>query len=86
MQFTPSGAYFARAKVKGKIYRRSLETDVFTTAKLKLLSDMLKTFKKPKGAFGHRTRRDQCLIRNEGAPDRVFCNQLVTFLKRRPER
>jgi len=26
MQFVPSGVYFARAKVNGKIFRRSLET------------------------------------------------------------
>ena len=51
MQFIPSGAYFARAKVKGKIYRRSLETDVLTTAKLKL-PDLLKEFKKPRAAAG----------------------------------
>ena len=49
MQFIPSGVYFARAKVNGKIFRRSLETDVFTTAKLKL-PDQLKEFKKPKAA------------------------------------
>src|SRR5579871_1911362 len=54
MQFIPSGVYFARAKVNGKIFRRSLETDVFTTAKVRL-PDKLKEFKKPKtivGTFG----------------------------------
>jgi hypothetical protein len=49
MQFIPSGAYFARAKVNGKIFRRSPETTVFTTAKLKL-PDKFKEFKKPKAA------------------------------------
>jgi hypothetical protein len=33
MQFVPSGVYFARAKVNGKIFRRSLETDGFTAVK-----------------------------------------------------
>jgi len=36
MQFIPSGTYYARCKVQGKSIRASLETDVFTTAKLKL--------------------------------------------------
>jgi len=51
MQYIPSGAYFARAKVDGKIKRESLETDVFTTAKIKL-PDKLKEFKKPKPTVG----------------------------------
>jgi integrase len=40
MQYVPSGIYFARVKIKngrnGVVKRASLETDVFTTAKLKL--------------------------------------------------
>jgi integrase len=51
MQFIPSGVYFARAKVNGKAFRRSLDTDVFTTAKLKL-PDKLKEFKKAKATVG----------------------------------
>lgn len=44
MQFIPSGVYFARFKVNGKIFRQSLETDVFTSAKVKL-PDKFKEFK-----------------------------------------
>jgi len=37
----PSGVFFGRTKVNGKVVRQSLETNVFTTAKLKL-NDFLK--------------------------------------------
>lgn len=36
MQYVATGVYFARLKVDGKPIRRSLDTDVFTTAKLRL--------------------------------------------------
>lgn len=32
----PTGVFFARVRHEGKLFRRSLETDVFTTAKLRL--------------------------------------------------
>jgi hypothetical protein len=51
MQYIPSGVYFARAKVNGKIFRASLDTAVFATAKLRL-PDKLKEFKKPKATVG----------------------------------
>jgi integrase len=51
MQFIPSGIYYARAKISGKIFRRSLETDVFTEAKVKL-PDKLKEFNTPKATPG----------------------------------
>jgi integrase len=51
LQYVSTGTYFARTKVKGKLFRQSLETDVFTTAKLKL-PDKLKEFRKPKAALG----------------------------------
>jgi integrase len=41
LQYVSNGNYYARTKVKGKLIRRSLETDVWTTAKLRLL-DFLK--------------------------------------------
>ena len=37
LRYVSSGAYFARVKVKGKIIRRSLGTNVWSTAKLRLL-------------------------------------------------
>lgn len=37
MQYVPNGNYYARTKVHGKLIRRSLETDTFSTAKLRLL-------------------------------------------------
>lgn len=36
LQYVASGAYFGKLKVQGKQIRRSLKTDVFTTAKLRL--------------------------------------------------
>jgi hypothetical protein len=41
LQYVSNSVYYARVKVNGKIIRRSLETDLRTTAKLKLL-DFLK--------------------------------------------
>src|ERR1017187_10093998 len=41
LQYVSSGTYFARIKVHGKIIRESLETDVWSTAQLRLL-DFLK--------------------------------------------
>lgn len=41
LQYIGNGNYYARVKVRGKIIRRSLDTDVFSTAKLRLL-DFLK--------------------------------------------
>lgn len=35
-QYVPSGNYFGRVKVKGRLVRQSLETDVWTTALLRL--------------------------------------------------
>jgi integrase len=53
LQYVSTGVYFARVKVNGKTIRLSLDTDVFTTAKLRL-PDFLKK---------HRTKK-----RIEGAP------------------
>ena len=36
MQYVPSGVFFARVRHQGKLFRQSLESDVFTTAKLRL--------------------------------------------------
>jgi hypothetical protein len=41
LQYVATGAYFARVKINGKIFRRSLKTQSRTTAKLRLL-DFLK--------------------------------------------
>jgi len=41
VRYVPSGIYFARARVSGKLIRRSLKTDVLTVAQLRL-SDLLK--------------------------------------------
>ncbi len=41
VRYVPSGTYFVRAKVHGKLIRESLETDVLTVARLKL-ADRLK--------------------------------------------
>jgi integrase len=36
LQYVGTGQYFARVKVRGKLIRRKLDTDVFSTAKLRL--------------------------------------------------
>ncbi len=41
IRYVPSGTYFARIRVRGKLIRKSLKTDVLTTAKLRL-ADMEK--------------------------------------------
>jgi hypothetical protein len=45
VQHVNTDAYFGRVKIEGKIFRESLETDVFTTAKL-LLGDWIKSKRK----------------------------------------
>lgn len=51
VQHLPTGTFYARVKIKGKTIRKSLDTDVFTTAKLKL-PDALKQMRKPKAEAG----------------------------------
>ena len=41
LQYVSSGVYFARIKIRGKIFRQSLETDVWSDAQLRLV-DFLK--------------------------------------------
>src|ERR1019366_3807470 len=36
IRYVPSGTYFARLRVRGKLIRKSLKTDVLTVAKLRL--------------------------------------------------
>lgn len=45
VQYVSTGTYFGRVKIEGKIFRESLETDVFTTVKL-LLGDFIKKKRK----------------------------------------
>src|SRR3569833_1014595 len=54
VQHVPTGTIYASLKLNGKTVRASLETDVFTTAKLRL-PDKLKELRTPKvvaGTFG----------------------------------
>jgi len=54
VQHTPTGTFYCRLKLKGKTIRASLNTDVFTTAQLRL-PDKIKILRKPKaetGTFG----------------------------------
>jgi len=51
LQYVVAGTYYARCKVNGKPVRVSLETDVFTTAKVRL-PDKLKELRKPKAHVG----------------------------------
>lgn len=45
LQYVSTGTYFGRVKIDGKIFRESLKTEVFTTAKL-LLGDFIKKKRK----------------------------------------
>jgi hypothetical protein len=36
IRYTPSGTYFARLRVNGKLIRKTLKTDVLSVAKLRL--------------------------------------------------
>jgi hypothetical protein len=36
VRYEPSGIYFARAKVRGKLVRKSLDTNILSVAKLRL--------------------------------------------------
>jgi len=54
LQYVSTGLYFARVKVNGKLIRRGLDTNVFSTAKLRL-ADFIKKQHEPKpeiGTFG----------------------------------
>jgi len=51
LQYVTSGTYYARTKVSGKPVRLSLETTVFSTARLRL-PDKLKELRKPKAEVG----------------------------------
>lgn len=51
VQHTPTGTYYARIKIRGKLFRASLGTDIFTTAKLRL-PDKLKELMTPKAELG----------------------------------
>src|SRR5262244_3613244 len=42
VRYKPSGIYFARARIRGKLFRQSLKTDVMSVAKLRL-TDFTKT-------------------------------------------
>ena len=73
LQYVPNANYFARVKIKGKVIRKTLGTDTFTTAKLRLL-DFLKeqstkrqpigapvTFKEAKEIYAAETQADYTL-------------------------
>ncbi|HUB86655.1 MAG TPA: hypothetical protein VMB22_02095, partial [Verrucomicrobiae bacterium] len=44
IRYVPSGMYFCRVRVRGKLIRKSLKTDVLSVAKLRL-SDKEKEFR-----------------------------------------
>jgi integrase len=70
VRYEPSGIYFARAKVRGKLIRKSLDTNVLSVAKLRL-ADVLDTEHKAVGAsntkiIGKMTFGDALAIFREG--------------------
>jgi hypothetical protein len=58
-----SGIYYARIKVNGKLIRQSLKTNVFTTAKTKLLD-----FLKEQRAARQRIMVQSTVWKNDSAP------------------
>jgi integrase len=56
VQHTPTGTFYARAKIKGKLYRQSLlkegETEISLTTAKQRVGDKVKEFMKPKAAVG----------------------------------
>ena len=76
LQYASTGMFYGRVKVGGKIIRRSLRTDTFTTAKLRLL-DFLKeeqmikpqigdpvTFEQARKIYESSTESDHALSEN----------------------
>lgn len=51
-RFRPSGIYFARVRVHGKLFRKSLKTSVMSVAKLKLADYVKECQEKPSGVSG----------------------------------
>lgn len=69
LQYVSTGKYFARVRVHGKLFRQSLETTVFTTAKEKL-PDFVKehrTKKHPEGTFGEALAKYEWEIENDAS-------------------
>jgi len=48
VQYVSTGTYFGRIKIEGKVFRESLDTNIFTDAKL-LLGDFIKKKRKEAG-------------------------------------
>ena len=53
-RYKPSGIYFARVRIKGKLFRKSLETDVVSVARLRLVDFIKEKRQDDSGAIpGH---------------------------------
>lgn len=67
LQYVSTGTYFARVKHNGKLFRKSLETTVFTTAKAKL-PDFVRehtTAEMPEGTFGEALEKYRWSLEHE---------------------
>ncbi len=91
--YVPSGSFFGRVKIGGKVIRQSLSTDVFTTAKLRLadfLKDQRKNSLRPVvGAFSEaRTLYESDLIADHAlkpASKNYRCNCIKVLLRTWPD-
>jgi len=83
--YIPSGTFFGRVKTGGRILRQSLDTDVFSTAKLRL-ADFIKVKclgVKPKELKLPEPSHFEALLRtmeSAGARQSQHCADLVRFL------
>jgi len=78
IRYKPSGNYFGRVRVNGKLIRRSLETRVLTVAKLKL-SDFLQDHRRLAVNKGQSVNGD-VIIETSGAGQAKDCANLFRFL------
>lgn len=57
VRYKPSGVYFARVRIKGKLFRQTLKTTVISVAKLRL-ADFARSKQKEMGRMFYRLNLD----------------------------
>src|SRR5258707_15815125 len=72
IRYTPSGVYFCRIRVQGKLIRKSLKTDVLSVAKLRLTDEEKK----------HRQVAQRQLAMQRGRGQMTFADPLEIYRAR----
>ena len=72
IRYTPSGVYFCRIRVQGKLIRKSLKTDVLSVAKLRLTDEEKK----------HRQMAQSQIAIQRGRGQMIFSDALKTYRAR----